>query len=173
MTKNANNKIVELRQIVSAADGELIGRTRLQKTAYLLELAGLGSGYDFRYKHYGPYSEELAHATSIAPLLGDFEEEKRQSSWGGTYSVFRVDEGYQGSPDDPFKQIVAVAKAADPVVLELAATAAFLAEEGHADPWGETARRKPEKVSGGRLDRAKELYSRLQGIHVPRKLPDL
>jgi hypothetical protein len=41
---------------------------------------------------------------------------------------------------------------ADAVELELAATAAFLAYERFPDPWGETARRKPEK-SGGRTPR--------------------
>ena len=36
---------------------------------------------------------------------------------------------------------------ASAIELELAATAAFLAREGQADPWGETARRKPEKAA--------------------------
>ena len=39
----------DLVRIVSAADGEIVGRTRLQKAAFLLELAGLGSGYEFKY----------------------------------------------------------------------------------------------------------------------------
>ncbi len=173
MTSKTEKKISELIEIIAAAGGELVGRTRLQKTACLLEIAGLGSGYDFRYKHYGPYSEELASAASIAPLFNDFEEEERRSSWGGTYSVFRTGAAYHGNDDDPFKQIVEIARDADPVVLELAATAAFLAEEGHPDPWSETAKRKPEKVSNGRLDRARELYARLKGVPVPREFPDL
>ena len=46
--------------IVRDAGGEIVGRTRLQKTAYLLEVTGLGSGVYFAYRHYGPYSEDLA-----------------------------------------------------------------------------------------------------------------
>ena len=49
-------------RIVSDAGGSLIGRTRLQKIAYLLELSGTGAGFPFEYRHYGPYSEKLATA---------------------------------------------------------------------------------------------------------------
>ena len=37
--------------ILSAAGGRMIGRVRLQKTAYLLERLGLGSKFGFDY-HY-------------------------------------------------------------------------------------------------------------------------
>jgi hypothetical protein len=60
---------------------------------------------------------------------------------------------------------------ADAVELELAATAAFLAHERVPEPWAERARRKPEKAESGRLERAKQLYSRLQQIPTPRPLP--
>ncbi len=49
--------------IVAAAGGELAGRVRLQKTAYLLDIKGLKSGFQFEYHHYGPYSRELDQAT--------------------------------------------------------------------------------------------------------------
>jgi len=62
---------------------------------------------------------------------------------------------------------------ADAVELELAATAAFLAIEGIPDPWGETARRKPEKAEGGRLLKAKQLYSRLRQISTLKDLPNI
>ena len=51
MTKRTGGDMEELVRIVAAADGELVGRTRLQKTAFLLELAGLGTGFEFKYKH--------------------------------------------------------------------------------------------------------------------------
>jgi len=59
MTNRTSGDMEELVRIVSAADGQLVGRTRLQKTVYLLELAGLGSGYHFGHRFHGPYSEEL------------------------------------------------------------------------------------------------------------------
>jgi hypothetical protein len=49
--------VLELRgtvAIVRDAGGHIVGRTRLQKIAFMLEPAGLGGGFPFRYKHYGP-----------------------------------------------------------------------------------------------------------------------
>ena len=145
MTKRTGGAMEDLVRIVSAADGEIVGRTRLQKAAFLLELAGLGSGYEFKYKHYGPFSEDLASAVVLAPLLFDLHEDQRQSGWGGTYSVFTSGTAYQGDDGDPYKQLVSLAKSANPIALELAATAAYLASFGDDDPWAETKRRKPEK----------------------------
>jgi uncharacterized protein len=45
--------------------------------------AGLGSGFQFRYKHYGPYSEELASATARARALHLLTENVGTASWGG------------------------------------------------------------------------------------------
>ena len=39
-----------VREIVALSGGRLIGKTRLQKAGYLLELAGLGYGFDFSYR---------------------------------------------------------------------------------------------------------------------------
>lgn len=152
-------------EIIRAAGGEIVGRTRLQKVAYLLELAGLGHGFSFEYRHYGPYSEDLALASRNADLLGFLEEEERPTSWGGFYSIFKV---IGPSTEQEF---AVAATEADSVVLELAATAAFLAKENFPDPWGETARRKPEKAASGRLEMAKTLYQTLSEIETPRPLP--
>lgn len=156
-------------KIVCDAGGEVVGRTRLQKIAYLLELTQLGSGFQFEYRHYGPYSEQLATALSTAKLSGLIQEDERITNWGGSYSVYKAtrlaDEGTLG----PRKELISVAAAADPVSLELAATAAFLAIEGAANPWAETARRKPEKAV--RLESAKALYAKLKAIPTPEPLP--
>ncbi len=173
MKMQTGGDMEELVRIVSAADGEIVGRTRLQKTAFLLELAGLGSGYEFKYKHYGPFSEELASAVDLAPLLFDFREDQKRSGWGGTYSVFTSGAPYKGDEGDPYRQLVSLAKRANPIALELAATAAYLASIGDADPWGETERRKPEKVTGGKLDQAKALYIRFKQLQLPQALPDI
>lgn len=171
MTTKVGGDMEDLVRIVAAADGEVIGRTRLQKTAFLLELAGLGSGFQFKYKHYGPYSEELAAAVDLAPLLFDFREDQKRSGWGGTYSVFTSNAAYEGTDNDPYKQLVSLAKRANPIALELAATAAYLASVGDADPWGETERRKPEKAAEGKLEQAKALYVRFKELKLPKALP--
>lgn len=156
--------------IVSAAGGRLVGRTRLQKLAYFLEQAGLGSGFQFRYRHFGPYSEDIALATRDATLMGIVEEAENSAAWGGTYSVYTTRLPTMNDARHDFAKIAAAANA---VELELAATAAFLSKEGHFDPWNETARRKPDKSSAGRLEKAKELYRQLARVSTPKALPEI
>ena len=76
------------------AGGELVGRTRLQKSACLLELAGVGYGFQFTYRLFGPYSEELQVASEDADALGLIKERKKSANWGGWYGIARV--GFSG-----------------------------------------------------------------------------
>lgn len=159
--------------IVGDAGGYIVGRTRLQKIAFFLEAAGIGAGFPFRYKHYGPYSEQLAAAAQHAAALRLIVENESVANWGGQYSTFST----QIPPDPaahPARTRLAREMAiADAVELELAATAAFLAYEGFSDPWAETQRRKPDKAEGGRLEGAKQLYERLRRIPTPHQLPKI
>lgn len=63
-------------RIIRDAGGELVGRTRLQKIAYLLQLAGYGDEFQFEYKHYGPFSEDLARGIEIAAAFGQVTEDE-------------------------------------------------------------------------------------------------
>lgn len=159
--------------IIRDAGGRIIGRTRLQKIAYLLEIAGVGDDFVFEYRHYGPYSEDLATAVRNASLLGRLKEKEKKASWGGFYSTFAA--GGESDPQtrDSRKKLARMAADSDPVELELAATAAFLSLEGSADPWLETKKRKPEKAAGGRLEKAKSLYRKLSQIETPVSLPPI
>ena len=157
--------------IVRDAGNHIVGRTRLQKIAYLLTAAGLETGLPFAYKHYGPYSEELASAARDAGLLGLIQETEQQAQWGGVYSTYFFAGPQDPSVPAPRRYLAAEGAAADAVELELAATAVFLAKAGYADPWSETARRKPEKAEQGRMDRAKALYRKLTSIETPEPLP--
>src|SRR3546814_13860554 len=69
--------------LVRDAGGELVGRTRLQKVAYLTQLAGFADDFQFDYRHFGPFSEELAEAMEIAAGLRFVVEEERHTEWGG------------------------------------------------------------------------------------------
>jgi uncharacterized protein len=153
--------------IVRDAGGRIVGRTRLQKVAYLLSVTGLEDGLPFAYKHYGPYSEDLATGARDAGLLGLLSETEQQASWGGTYSTYVVGEQPSSSVLPARRRLAAEAATADSIELELAATAVFLAKEGYSDPWIETARRKPEKAENDRIDKAKVLYRRLSAIETP------
>jgi uncharacterized protein len=158
-------------EIIRDSGGYIVGRTKLQKIAYFLEMAGVGSGFPFRYKHYGPYSDLLAAATQHAVALQLINETQIIASWGGQYSTFQTSAAADRSAIPARVELAQEMVNADAVELELAATAAFLGREGFGDPWAETARRKPEKAESGRLERAKQLYHRLQQVSTPRSLP--
>lgn len=157
--------------IICDAGGYIVGRTKLQKIGFFLEAAGVGAGFQFRYKHYGPYSEQLAAATQHAAALRLVTESESIANWGGQYSTFRTQLSYNQQAHPARTQLAQMMVQADAVELELAATAAFLALEGFPNPWAETARRKPEKAESGRLEKAKQLYGSLRQIPTPRQLP--
>jgi len=156
--------------IVRDAGGKIVGRTRFQKIAYLLEAAGLGEGFNFGYRHYGPYSEELTIATHKAALLGLLEEEEIPTSWGGSYSIYTAAGASRAAASGARVSLVREAVNADPVELELAATAVFLALEGSDRPWVETAKRKPDKANS--VPGAKLLYRKLASMRTPKRLPE-
>jgi len=161
-------------ELISLAGGRIIGRTKLQKSACALELTGLGYGFQFTYKHFGPYSEELKIACSDAQALGYICEKTEDASWGGWYSVFTAPAATPKSESDQHRsELLAVTAAADSVDLELAVTAAFLATNGVKDPWHEVEVRKPTKASPDRLKSAKVLYRNLSTIKTPRALPSI
>jgi uncharacterized protein YwgA len=157
--------------VVRAADGEIIGRIRLQKVFYLLEQAGLGAGLSFHYHHYGPYSRELDNAIDRARALRGVEERiKHRQSDGMPYSVFLLRPGADIAPPKkighlPFgkaKRLVALFKAQTSTVLELAATIHWLAKKERVRDWRrELVRRKGVKTERGRMDEAVGLLKEL------------
>lgn len=160
-------------EIVRDAGGHIVGRTRLQKIAYILEAAGLGAGFPFRYKHYGPYSEQLAGAAQTARIVGLLYEEETTATWGGLYSTYHSRLPQDFGVAEARRRLAQQLVNADAVELELAATALFLANERFPDPWRETARRKPDKAEGGRLEGACRLYYNLRNIPTPNPLPSI
>lgn len=164
-----------VREVVALAGGKIVGKTRLQKSVYILELAGVGFDFPFSYHYYGPYSEDLSWASKDAVVDGAIREQEDQARWGGSYSVFsttRID-----APRDEISRIraklLAITVGADAIALELAATAALLKEEGHADFWAETKRRKSLKATPIALKEAQTLWEKLRQIETPRALPSL
>jgi len=165
-------------RIIQDAGGELVGRTRLQKVAYLAQLAGYGQDFEFEYRHYGPFSEDLALGMEIAAALGPVKEEERQAEWGGRYSIYRLRK--PTPPANPDRAaFIQQAKGIGAIELELAATAAFLftvekiGNGKPGNPWHETRTRKPEKAREGRLESAAAAYKGLRRMQTPTKLPAL
>jgi uncharacterized protein YwgA len=156
--------------IVNAAGGELVGRVRLQKAAYLLERLGLGRELNFEYHHYGPYSRELDNATLDAKAFGLIREEyEHRQSDGALFSRFKLepetvikDEAYGQLGRERVAEFVQKFVWTNVTVLELAATIDWLWRvEKYADWRAEITRRKGKKVQGGRLEKAIELLHSL------------
>lgn len=162
-------------EIIRDAGGEFTGWVRLHKTAYLLELCGLGAGFDFEFCSIGLFSEELEFAVASARARGLIEEEKRKTSRGSLYSIFR---STAPPPSDripaPRSEFIRVAAKANAAELALVATAAFLSSRWRTpDPWDETAKRDPVTAKDGRLQNAIALYGRLMQVPTPRPLPQI
>jgi uncharacterized protein YwgA len=143
----------------------LVGRTRFQKTAYFLEAAGVGYGFDFSYHYYGPYSEELAVAVSDAEALGLVHTDWDTSQSGFSYAIYHAVPPKEPAPSDQNrrrKEMLAVLGRYDAISLELAATAHYLTHNGYKrDPWDETRRRKTVKATPERIEKAKRLLAEL------------
>lgn len=153
-------------ELVALNGGKLVGRTRLQKSVYLLKACGIDLGFDFDYHHYGPYSDELAIAARDAEALRLVDVEWR-NSYGNEYAIFRSNVPVERLPY-PGKATGAlqILGKYEATVLELAATADFLRKNGYSsDPWEETIRRKASKVTPQRLDQSKKLLQELAALH--------
>jgi len=151
--------------LIKAADGELVGRVRLQKIAYLLQQLGVeeAARLDWSYHHYGPYSRQVDNGLVFAELFGVIEEERRpRASDGALYSIFHLREEAEAEPSEKMKQLVQRLKNENSIVLELAATAHWLSEVEKVDDWEqEICRRKTWKVEDGRLEQALALLKEL------------
>jgi uncharacterized protein len=172
--QKTENTIEDVAFVVRDAGGQIVGRTKLQKIFFLLEAAGLGSNFSFHYRHYGPYSEQLNEAIALARYAGMLIEKEHIASWGGTYSIYDYTgpEASQSTVPSARKKLLECGAKADPVELELAATAAYLFIEGDNSPWQSTQKRKPEKATPERLLRSKALYEKFR-VASEERLPQL
>lgn len=145
---------------VALSGGELVGRIRMQKVAYLLEKLGMGADIAFEYHHYGPYSEAVSDAVTDAKFWGHIEEVVNfRLSDGAPYSTFKT---ATAAPNKLGKLDASVAKSIlekfssqTSTVLELAATAHWLAHVEKVVDWkSEIGVRKAGKTGNGNLDKA-------------------
>ncbi len=153
--------------VISAADGEIVGRIRLQKILYLLDALGLEAGGSFHYHHYGPYSRVLDEALDRAKAFQGIREEIRSRRDGASYSVFRAPPreipNMIGRLDrNTIRSLIELMKSKNSTVLELAATIHWLYNVEKVGDWREElVRRKGIKAAGGRTEEALNLLSNL------------
>lgn len=152
--------------VIAAAGGRLVSRIRLQKIAYLLDKVGPAGGFSFSYHHYGPYSRDLDSAILDAQAFDKIEEDfERRKSDGARYSVFKLKKQphtYSFLIDEQKRNLVKDLSNVNVTILELAATAHWLAEEERVGDWrAEIVRRKGAKTGGTRLQEATKLLEQL------------
>lgn len=139
--------------LIALNDGKLVGRTRLQKFAYLLHRCGANFDVPFVYHHYGPYAPLLANACLSARAERRITIEERPGRHGVPYAIFRIDGDapplteFGALPADAARRFLARMKRASDFALELAATIVFLRDDKRygAQAVRETAIRKPRK----------------------------
>lgn len=151
--------------LIADAGGVIIGFTKIQKLAYLLEISGEGAGFRFENRGSGPFSEELSAALETARNFGLITIEERSTTPGNFYTVYEaeIDSGSQ-SVSEQRRRVIEAAMETSPVTLEVATTAAWLASEQVGDPWGETARLKPAKATDKRIVEARRLMDSLSAV---------
>ena len=164
----------EVIDIVSAAGGEFIGGNRFQKTAFLLEKAGLGTGYVFRYESSSPYSNDLERDIHGARLYHDgFDVETRiLEHTGHEYFVFTYN-GADREYEEEFGILVRETAKSHPLTLETASIAAHYGSNGHENPWREAELRiRPyDTIDKMRLDEAMKLHGLLAGMGDRNPIP--
>ena len=154
-------------KLISAAGGSVVGRIRLQKIVYLLQEAGLGKNYKFKYYHYGPYSEQLSNEVELdVALFGSIVEDEATGASGYKYSIYRsqdpTGEHLGGLPTSVVLEICSSIKARTSVVAELAATIHWLKNyEAASDVKSELNRRKPQKFTEERFLQACSLLDEI------------
>ena len=157
----------DIARLVHLNGGRLIGKTRLQKSAYFLEMTRAGFGFDFSYYRFGPYSEELTSSIDDALALGLISIDWRESQGGTRYAIFHSGLANEDEDEQDIKRrkVLDVLKKFSSIEIELAATADFLKRNGYAnDPWTETKRRKANKVDSERLTKSKQLLQEIVSI---------
>ena len=161
---------IDVPSLVTAAGGEIVGKVRLQKIVYLLDQLGLNSGFSYEYRHYGPYSEDLADEVEGDRIFGRIKaDQKYRQRDGVPYVVYGVGDPSKGDPTDrhPFpddlREALAEMNRCSATVLELAATMHWLKVVEHLDNWrAELNKRKGVKAEEGRDNEALELLRKLE-----------
>ena len=176
MVCKANNPTDAAIQIVAAAPGGVIkGSPVLQRTAYLLEVAGVGYGFKFGCKFCSPFCEELELAVNGAKVLREVEFIHTTTQWGVTKTTYKSNIPYQGEggADDDYQTIVTKATQCIPKQLDLATTVAYYQKIEIADPWNRIWRLKNFDRANGTFEKSQELYEELRSMPALANLPEI
>lgn len=126
--------LVGLLHLVKESGERIETRIKIQKEAFLLATKDVGwfSLSDFSYHHYGPYSRVVSDALQLAVSSGMLNEENEgdedfvKYSYSLTDSARGILDNY-GNCSDEFRRVVSICGDKHWRLLELAATAKYLA----------------------------------------------
>jgi uncharacterized protein YwgA len=155
--------------LVALNGGEIVGKTRLQKTVFLLEYCGLNSGLEFTYALFGPFSSDLAEAADDAVAMGVIQSEDKPGYHQVPYTIYRTQEvSPQKLGDlsrDKGQRILRTLDQFSAVELELAATLIYLGgDQKREQAELDTRQLKPLKATDQRIKRAWDLVEKLDAI---------
>lgn len=148
--------------MVALNGGMMVGKTRLQKSFFLLERCGMGSGADFDYHNFGPFSAEVAMATDDAVAVGRLLPEEKPGFHAVPYTLYRTAERppkFLGElPAGEAAKKLKTMEGCSALELEVAATIVYLHDSGCGKmAVQETKIRKPVKATDERVKRAVQL----------------
>ncbi len=158
--------------LIALCGNEIVGRTRFQKQAYLLDRRGADFGFRFVYHHYGPYSFDLADGWVNAEAAARIKINEYPGRYDILYSIFSIPESTEPPssigklPAETARKLLDKMQEVSDIVLELAATIAFFRADGYdeREAADETRERKSIKAENGRLEKAQRF---LQEIGLP------
>ena len=153
--------------MIALHGGKLVGRTRLQKRAYLLHRCGANFDLPFIYHHYGPYSFDLAEGCIDAQMNKRIKIKEKRGRYGIRDAVFRLKnkeattrrDRVGSLPAERARSFLKRMERVSDIVLELAATIVFLRDDGRYpdNAVAATMARKPLKATDERLGEALSL----------------
>jgi len=152
--------------LVALNNGEVVGKTRLQKLVYLLDQCGMESGFEFDYHNFGPFSSELARESDFASETGRLEAREKPGFHEVPYTTFRT---IEPSPQnlgklqaDKARSLLGIMARYTALDLEIAATIDWFKDRSDRGAVNEQVQsRKPIKATQERLDKGWRLLSEL------------
>lgn len=166
---SVKNRTDLISSVMKAANGEVVGKIRMQKIFYLLEQLGLNEKLSFSYHHYGPYSEDLARSLDYAEMVDNaIREEPRHTPSGSTFISYLLQKDCEEKSNvgdinwEDAKSYVSTMKNETSVVIELAATIHWLKNKENVVDWRtELKKRKTSKAEPALVVRAESLLEKL------------
>ena len=151
--------------IAAHHDRKVVGRTRLQKTIYLLQRTGLPTDFDYSLHFYGPYSQGLNMGLNQVRQLGLVSEEVKTGS-DNEYYIYQATEDATLPQIAPFRPALEAIRSTEDVPVELAATYDAFREMGylHSESLKKLRLKKAAKCTPENEERA---FALLRKIGLP------